>query len=97
MGELIDICLGRKTDFDLTVTPSNSALLRLGIRVEKDDREICISNTAEGIRSILKGTQWENCWPLTLARLPGSSKKKPMRFTGAGSIARSIAVAADEL
>jgi len=97
VGELIDICLGRKTDFDLTVTPSNSALLRLGIRVEKDDREICISNTAEGIRSILKGTQWENCWPLTLARLPGSSKKKPMRFTGAGSIARSIAVAADEL
>jgi len=97
VGELIDICLGHKTDFDVTVTPANSALLRLGIRVEKDDREICISNTAEGIRSILKATQWENCWPLTLARLPGSSKKKPMRFTGAGSIARSIAVAAVEL
>ena len=92
VGELIDICLGRRTDFDMTVTPANSALLRLGIRVEKTDGEVCISNTAEGIRSILKATQWENCWPLTLSRLPGSSKKKPMRFTGAGSVSRSVAV-----
>lgn len=67
----------------VSVEQATAALGREGIKVQ--DGHVIISNTAEGIRRILRATPWAANWPDQLRRLPGASRTSgPIRFAGAG-------------
>jgi putative DNA primase/helicase len=59
------------------------ALGRLGIRV--DGGRLEISNTAKGLRRLLKETAWESCWPTVLSRMEGATKPGAVWFPEIGT------------
>lgn len=68
----------------ITVDQAAAALGREGIKVQ--DGQVIISNTAEGIKRILRMTPWAINWPDQLRRLPGASRtSSTVHFPGAGS------------
>jgi hypothetical protein len=73
--------------FDKTVSqviadkiPAEIVQLRdYGIIVEGDS--IYVSNNHAMLKKhIFRGTRWENCWAVTLARLPGAERGHVKRF-----------------
>jgi hypothetical protein len=71
------------------------AMGRHGLRVE--DQTLIISNTSEALAAVLRDTAWGNSWATMLARLPNAAKTKPVRFSGAGTISRGIALQVADL
>ena len=63
---------------------------RLGFRVDGD--RLLISNTAEGVRRILRETPWGASWSTVLGRLDGAEKTGPTRFPGIAGVSRSVAI-----
>jgi putative DNA primase/helicase len=63
---------------------------RLGFRVDGD--RLLISNTAEGVRRILRETPWGASWATVLGRLDGAERMGPIRFPGIAGVSRSVAV-----
>ena len=59
------------------------ALGRLGIRVDSGRLEI--SNTAKGLRKLLRETAWESCWPTVLSRMEGATKPGAVWFPEIGT------------
>jgi hypothetical protein len=73
--------------------PSDAAVAhlgRLGFRVEGD--RLLISNTAEGVRRILRETPWGASWSTVLGRLDEAEKRGPTHFRGIAGVSRSVAV-----
>jgi putative DNA primase/helicase len=64
---------------------------RIGVKVDND--RIVISNTAKGMRRILDGTAWADCYATVLGRLPGSAKAGVVRFKGLAGVSRAVSLA----
>lgn len=75
VGQVID---GTRTDNDVEAKYYADALGPRGIRVDFDT--ITISNTADGIREMLRDTAWVNDWKRPLSMLDGAKKCDPVYF-----------------
>ena len=72
IGEVIIIAANLKTELGVTVETANNRLRRSGIMVIND--LIYISNTAQGIKEIIKNTSWASNHNKVLERMPGAVK-----------------------
>jgi putative DNA primase/helicase len=87
IGELVQTCRGE--DFG-SVDYAKAALSRLGFKVEQDG--IYVSNTADGIKRLLRTTPWSVNWAKILRRLPNSRAGGVIYFGYVGSEARAVFV-----
>lgn len=87
IGELVEVCRGQEYDAHEF---SKQALSRLGIKVEPDG--IYVSNTADGIKRLLRGTPWSVNWAKILRRLPNSKAAGVIYFGYTGSESRAVFV-----
>jgi len=96
-GELVELAMGKTTDFNIDAAVADAHLGRNGIKADPTAAAIFISNTAEAIAAVLRDTAWGNCWPTLLARLPGAQKAGPTYFRGAGATSRAVRVPIDSI
>jgi putative DNA primase/helicase len=92
LGELVEIAGHRATDFDITPSRAQDVLGRHGLKVDSDQGQLLVSNTAEALASILKETSWSHSWATVLSRLHGATKAGAVRFRGAGAVSRAVAL-----
>jgi len=92
LGELVEIAGHRATDFDITPSKAQDVLGRHGLKVDSDQGQLLVSNTAEAIASILKETPWSHSWATVLSRLQGATKAGAVRFRGAGAVSRAVSL-----
>lgn len=96
IGELIQICQGEDILFDdqnpdhdkITKKQANDELLRIGLKVNKD--YVIVSNSHEGIKSLLRNTHWCNNWSRTLKRIDGSFAIEQVKFKSVKTRAVSV-------
>jgi putative DNA primase/helicase len=75
---------------DVPADAAVAHLGRLGFRVDGD--RLLVSNTAEGVRGILRDTPWGASWSTVLGRLDGAEKAGPTRFQGIAGVSRSVSI-----
>lgn len=92
LGELVEIAGHRATDFDIASSKAQDVLGRHGLKVDSDQGQLLVSNTAEALASILKETPWSHSWATVLSRLQGATKAGAVRFRGAGAVSRAVAL-----
>jgi putative DNA primase/helicase len=92
LGELVEIVSLQSTDLDVSSVKAQSTLGRHGLRVDQQASLLQISNTAEALATILKDTPWGHSWATVLSRLPGATKAGAVRFKGAGTVSRAVAL-----
>jgi putative DNA primase/helicase len=88
--ELVELARGTSTAMDIGMATAEAHLGRLGLKVEGD--RIVISNTAKGMRRILDGTAWADCYATVLGRLPGATKAGVVRFKGLAGVSRAVSL-----
>jgi putative DNA primase/helicase len=88
--ELVELARGTATVMDISIATAEAHLGRIGIKVEGD--RIMISNTAKGMRRILDGTPWADCYATVLGRLPESTKAGVVRFKGLAGVSRAVSL-----
>ena len=59
------------------------AIGRIGVTVK--DGRLMVSNTAKGLRKLLRDTPFEACWPTVLGRMDGAAKPGPVWFPEIGT------------
>jgi putative DNA primase/helicase len=84
VGELTDMVRRFEPGHDFAV----KALGRIGLRVS--DGGLLVSNTADGIKKLLKNTQWSVNWSKVLRRLPEAKIAGVTYFGFSGSDSRAI-------
>ena len=84
IGELVDEV--RHSEFDSEI--ASRTLGRLGMKVE--DGGVLVSNTADGIKRLLKATSWSVSWSKILRRLPDSRVAGVTYFGFSGSESRAV-------
>ena len=89
--ELVELARGTAASMEITMTAAEAHLGRIGLKIEGD--RIVISNTAKGLRRILDGTPWADCYATVLGRLPGATKAGVVRFKGLAGVSRAVSVA----
>lgn len=89
VGELILTASYKMDMLYVSADTAKDKLRRLGVLVVND--EIYISNTAEGIKNIVRGTSWEKNHHTVLARLK-DAKKIAQRSYGPGGQSRGISL-----
>ena len=89
--ELVELARGSAASMEITMTAAEAHLGRIGIKVEGD--RIVVSNSAKGMRRILDGTSWADCYATVLGRLPGASKAGVVRFKGLAGVSRAVSLA----
>jgi putative DNA primase/helicase len=89
--ELVELARGTAASMEITMTAAEAHLGRIGLKIEGD--RIVISNTAKGLRRILDGTAWADCYATVLSRLPGATKAGVVRFKGLAGVSRAVSVA----
>ena len=83
IGELIEVAASTATDFDFDKSHAVRVLGRHGLKVDKEERLLFVSNHAKGLAGILQDTPWVSSWPTMLKRLPeASSAGKTIHFAG---------------
>lgn len=82
IGELILASCEHLDLVGIAPVTASDRLRRLGFLVKKD--RILISNTAEGVKSIIRGTSWEHNHNRILERLPGAEKSDPIDYFPGG-------------
>lgn len=82
IGELILASCENLDLIGIAPVTASDRLRRLGFLVKND--QILISNTAEGVKSIIRGTSWENNHNRILERLPGATKVNAVNFYPGG-------------
>jgi putative DNA primase/helicase len=92
LGELVEIVSLQSTDLDVSSLQAQSTLGRHGLRVDQQASLLQISNTAEALAIILKDTPWGHSWATVLSRLQGATKAGAVRFKGAGTVSRAVAL-----
>lgn len=92
LGELVEVVAMQSSDIDVSTRQAQETLGRYGLRVEKEDGHLLVSNTAEALSLILRDSPWSHSWPTVLSRLQGASKVGTVRFRGAGAVSRAVAL-----
>ena len=90
LGELVEIAAHQRMDREVEPSQALEALGRHGLKI--GDGTLLISNTAKAIADILSATPWGHGWPAVLSRLQGATKTAAVRFSGAGTVSRAIAL-----
>lgn len=96
IGELIQICQGEDLPFDhenpdhdkITKKQASDELLRIGLKVHPT--YVIVSNSHEGIKSLLRNTHWCNNWSRTLKRIDGSVALEQVKFKSIKTRAVSV-------
>ena len=91
VGELIANCMGGAGSDEIG---SRMRLLRLGIKIEGGT--FTISNTADGIKNILRDTPWSKSHGKVLTRLNGSNSCGHVTFAK-GHRSRGVILKSDNL
>jgi putative DNA primase/helicase len=89
--ELVELARGTAAAMEIGMAAAEAHLGRTGIKVEGD--RIVVSNSAKGMRRILDGTPWADCYATVLGRLPGASKAGVVRFKGLAGVSRAVSLA----
>jgi len=89
--ELVELARGTSASMEITMTAAEAHLGRIGIKIESD--RIFVSNSAKGMRRILDGTAWADCYATVLGRLPAATKAGVMRFKGLAGVSRAVSLA----
>jgi hypothetical protein len=89
IGELIDGCLSGGNNYG-HVEQMKDRLLRVGIKI--DAGRFIVSNTAKGVRDLLRGTQWEKNHGKVLQRIDGAECTGTIYFMS-GHSSRGVAIA----
>ena len=97
LGELVEIASNRSCDLDVSASKASNTLGRHGLRVDVEKSQLFVSNSAEALAAILKDTAWNHSWSTVLSRLKGATKTGAMRFKGAGTASRAVALQLDDL
>jgi transcriptional regulator with XRE-family HTH domain len=87
IGELVMISRG------MAFGPSDAAqqvLARIGIKVDPGKPGAIISNTADGLKRMLRNTPWGANWAKVLKRLPNAEARGATYFGFPGSEARAV-------
>jgi putative DNA primase/helicase len=92
LGELVEIASHRAADIDVSPGKAQDTLGRHGLKVDSDQGQLFVSNTAEALATILKDTPWGHSWATVLSRLHGATKAGAVRFRGAGAVSRAVAL-----
>ena len=92
LGELVEITSHRAADIDVSPSKAQDTLGRHGLKVDSDQGQLFVSNTAEALATILKDTPWGHSWATVLSRLHGATKAGAVRFRGAGAVSRAVAL-----
>lgn len=92
IGELVEIIMSYRADNEVTSRQAADTIGRHGLKVQPEQKQLIISNTAKAIAAILCNTAWGNGWATILSRLPQAERLSPQRFNGAGAVSRAIAV-----
>lgn len=66
------------------------ALARVGMKVSSDAKGLFISNTADGVRRLLKDTPWSTNWAKVMRRLPNARAAGVTYFGYTGSETRAV-------
>lgn len=78
IGELILIACNLRTEIGCSPAAASNRLRRLGFMIK--DNMLLISNTADGIMSIIRDTSWSSNYNKILERLPGAVKVEPRTY-----------------
>ena len=78
IGELILIASGKTSELTIKMDVADKRLRRIGIIVTNE--RVIFSNTANGIKQIIKDTSWSSNHNKILERLPGAEKTDPKSF-----------------
>jgi putative DNA primase/helicase len=89
--ELVELARGSAASMEITMTAAEAHLGRIGIKIESD--RIFVSNSAKGMRRILDGTAWVDCYATVLGRLPAATKAGVVRFKGLAGVSRAVSLA----
>jgi putative DNA primase/helicase len=89
--ELVELARGIAASMEITMTAAEAHLGRIGIKIESD--RIFVSNSAKGMRRILDGTAWADCYATVLGRLPAATKAGVVRFKGLAGVSRAVSLA----
>ena len=92
LGELVEIATSHRIDREVETRQAMDAMNRHGLKVDQDAQLLIVSNTAEALAVILRDTPWANSWATMLTRLPGATKTGTIRFSGAGTVSRAVAL-----
>ncbi len=87
VGELVQAV--KAGDYTISST-AKEALGRIGIKVEAGG--LAVSNTADGLKRLLRGTPWSVNWGKILRRLPNSRTAGVVYFGFTGSESRAVFV-----
>ena len=94
IGELVDVAARRDSDSSLSEDSANINLSRHGMKVDRLDQVLIISNTDREIQRILDGTPWTPNHHKVLLRIEGAyPSKSAVRFKGGSSRAVCIPLA----
>ena len=88
--ELVELARGSAASMEIGPGAAESHLGRIGVKVESD--RLLISNTAKGLRRILDGTPWMDCYATVLTRLAGAKKAGVVRFRGLAGVSRAVSL-----
>jgi putative DNA primase/helicase len=88
--ELVELARGSSASMEIGAGAAESHLGRIGVKVESD--RLLISNTAKGLRRILDGTPWMDCYATVLTRLSGAKKAGVVRFKGLAGVSRAVSL-----
>jgi putative DNA primase/helicase len=88
--ELVELARATSASMEIGQAAAEAHLGRIGVKTEGD--RLMISNTAKGLRKILEGTPWTDCWPTVLNRLPGALKPGVVRFKGLNGVSRAVSL-----
>lgn len=88
--ELVELTRGSATSMEITMTAAEAHLGRIGIKIESN--RIFVSNSAKGMRRILDGTAWADCYATVLGRLPAATKAGVVRFKGLAGVSRAVSL-----
>ena len=92
LGELVEIAGHTASDMDISAGQAQSTLGRYGLRVDREQMLLFVSNTAEALATILRDSPWSHSWATVLSRIQGASKAGSVRFKGAGAVSRAVAL-----
>ncbi|OXE37498.1 MAG: hypothetical protein CGW95_01220 [Phenylobacterium zucineum] len=84
VGELVDMARRFEPGYDFAV----KTLGRIGLRYH--DGGLMISNTADGVKRLLKNTAWSVNWAKVAKRVPGSRSAGVVYFGFSGSESRAV-------
>lgn len=96
LGELVAIAYLHTLDDQFSSESANHNLMRYGLKVDRYEKVLYVSNSDKALVKMLAPTQWANNHNKILMRLDGSiAPEKPIRF--AGNVSRCVSIPIDQV